>query len=208
MAEEICTEGRWPAARLSIKFASPAAELRKEGFRRDVHLFLDRLQECASRLPEEEKARCGRDGVAAEISLKIDLSEKLVVLYRLFKYCNMDFHIFTGLLEILQRHFSDCDLLVPALQGYELAREIQRFLGVPAVECIYLKGDTGERLLMGGSPDPQGFEGIMEATARHYQERGGIDILAPGAEVPMFRRGPEGEEEVLWMQVRTPLSSK
>lgn len=222
MAEEICKsgcKGCWPAVRASIKYSGTEglengwAEQRKIEFVRDIRLFLDRLQESASHLPEREAARCGKDGVAAEIFLQIDLSKGQVVLDKLFKYCEMDFHLFTGLLEILERHFPDCDLSVPSLQGYDLAREICRFLGVPAIECLYLKADTGERLLMGGSPlRPVSFEGIMEDTARHYQKRGGLEKrrqeLAPGTEISMFFQGPEGEEEVLWMAVRAPLSPR
>lgn len=207
----------WPAIRSSIRLSGQRAlsdgrQQRWDGFCRDLRRFFDRLQESATRLPEAEKARCGRDGVAAEIFLKIDHSERQVVLDKLFKYCEMDCHIFTGLLEILQRHFPDFDLMVPSLQGYELAREIHRFLGVPAIECIHLKGDGGERLLMGSSLAELSFEGIMEDTARHYRERGGVEKrrqeIAPGTEISMFLQGPESEEEVLWMQVRAPLSPK
>jgi hypothetical protein len=52
------------------------------------------------------------------------------MLDKLFKkYADIDHHLFTELLKILQRHFPDRDLMVPSLQRYELAREIRRFLG-------------------------------------------------------------------------------
>jgi len=168
------------------------------------------LQESAAHLSEAEKARCGKDGVAAEVFLQIDLSKKQVRLDKIFKYCEMNLHLFTALLEVLQRHFPDCDLVVPSLQGYDLAREIERFLGVPAIECIYLKGDFEERLLMGSSLASLSFDGLMQDTDRHYQERGGMEKkrqeLMPGTEISMFHMGPDGEEEVLWMQVRVPIS--
>ena len=125
-----------------------------------------------------EKARCGLDGVAFEVFLQIDLEKRKIVLDKLFKYADMDFHLFTELLEILQRHFPDCDLVVPSLQGYELAREIRRFLGVPEVECVFLKGDTEERLLMG--------DALQEAELRGHP--GGYTEALRGA-------GRRGEEE-------------
>ena len=94
-------------------------------------------------------------------------------------------------------------------QGYDLAREIRRFLGAAEVECVYLKGDE-ERLLMGDALQGLSFETILEDTQRHYEERGGVDKrrqeLMPGRELSMYWRGAEGEEEVLWMQVRIGLS--
>lgn len=207
-------QGMWPCVRASIEFSgvlAPEAAARKERFCRELCRFFEGLQEEFARLCAAEKARCGLDGVAAEIFLQIDLEKKDVVLDKLFKYADMDFHLFTELLEILQRHFPDCDLVVPSLQGYELAREIRRFLGVPIIECIYLKGDDGESLLMGSVLEQVSFDGIMEETARHYLDRGGVEKkkqeLGPGRELSMYWRGMEGEEEVLWMQVRIALSS-
>ena len=125
--------------------------------------------------------------------MQVDLEKRKIVLDKLFKYCEMDFHLFTELLEILQRHFPDCYLVVPSLQGYELAREIRRFLGVPEVECVFLKGDTEERLLMGEALQGMSFEGILEDTQRHYEERGGVEKkrqeLGPGRELSMYWRG-------------------
>jgi CheY-like chemotaxis protein len=210
-----CSAGNWPSVHATLEFSgvlTPEATARKGRFCREMCRLFDRVQEGFARLDVAEKARCGLDGVAAEIFLQVDLEKNEIVLDKIFKYCVMDFHIFTELLEILQRHFPDCDLVVPSLQGYELAREIRRFLGVPQVECIFLKGDTEERLLMGDALFGASFEGILEDTQRHYEERGGVEKkrqeLGPGREVSMYWRGMEGEGEVLWMQVRIALSTE
>jgi hypothetical protein len=207
------SSGRWPSVRASIEYSGvvgPDAEARKSCFCRELCRLFDRLQEGFDGLGWEEKARCGLDKVAFEISLQIDLENRKIVLDKLFKYADIDLHLFTQLLEILQRHFSNCDLVVPSLQGYELAREIRRFLGAAEVECVFLKGDTEERLLMGDALQGISFEGILDDTQRHYEERGGVEtkrqILGRGRELPMYWRGWEGEEEVLWMQVRIALS--
>jgi hypothetical protein len=203
----------WPSVHASIEFSgvlTPDDSARKDGFCLELCRFFDRLQEGFDHLEAAEKARCGLDGVAAEVFLQIDLEKRKIVLDKLFKYCVMDFHLFTELLEILQRHFPECDLLVPSLQGYELAREIRRFLGVPEVECVFLKSDIEERLLMGDALQGMSFEGILEDTQRHYEEWGGVEKkrqeLGPGRELSMYWRGVGGEEEVLWMQVRIALS--
>jgi len=205
--------GKWPSVHASLEFSgvlTPEDLARRGRFCRELCRLFDCLQEGFDRLEVAEKARCGLDGVAAEVFLQIDLEKRKIVLDKLFKYADMDFHLFTQLLEILQRHFPKCDLAVPALQGYELAREIRRFLGVPEVECIYLKGDTEERMLMGDALRGASFEGILEDTQKHYEERGGVEKkrqeLGPGREFSMYWRGKEGEEEVLWMQVRIALS--
>jgi hypothetical protein len=208
------SRGKWPSVRASIDFSgvpSPDDGARNGSFCRELCRLFDRLQEGFDRLAADKKARCGLDGVAFEVFLQIDLEKRKIVLDKLFKYVEMDFHLFTELLEILQRFFSECDLAVPALQGYELAREIERFLGVPEVECVLLKGDTEERLLMGEALQETSFERILEDTQRHYEERGGVEKkrqeLGRGRELSMYWRGKEGEEEVLWMQVRIALSS-
>jgi CheY-like chemotaxis protein len=208
-----CSAGKWPSVHASIDFSgvqTPEDSARKGRFCQEICSLFDRLQEGFARLDAAEKAKCGFSGMAVEIFLKIDMENKEVVLDKLFKYCDMHFHLFTELLEILQRHFPDCDLVVPSLQGYELAREIRRFLGVPQVECVFLKGDIEERLLMCDALQRVSFDGILEDTDRHYAERGGMDKkrqeLGPGWEISMYRQGVEGEEEVLWMQVRIALS--
>ena len=205
-------EGRWPAIRASILFSSiltPDAAARREEFCQDLKSLFDRLQAAFSSLTEKEMTSCGQDGVAAEVFLQIDLEKRQVVLDKLFKYCNIDFHLFTELLQTLQSHFPDCHLIVPSLQGYELAKEIRRFLGSPKLECLYLKGDADERLLMGEALREVSFEDILDDTEKHYKERGGAEKrkqeLGDGSELSMYRMGPEGEEEVLWMQVRIGL---
>lgn len=205
--------GRWPSVRATIEFsgvAGPEAEARKSSFCRELCRLFDRLQDGFDSLGWEEKARCGLDKVAFEISLQVDLENRQIVLDKLFKYADIDLHLFTELLEILQRHFSNCDLVVPSLQGYELAREIRKFLGAAEVECVFLKGDGEERLLMGEALMGLCFDDILKDTQRHYEVQGGAEkksqILGRGRELPMYLWGPEGEEEVLWMQVRIALS--
>jgi hypothetical protein len=205
--------GMWPSVHASLEFSgvlTPEDSARKGRFCQELCRLFDRLQEGFDRLEAAEKARCGLDGVAFEVFLQIDLEKRKIVLDKLFKYADLDFHLFTGLLEILQRHFPKFDLLVPALQGYELAREIRRFLGVPEVECVLLKGDTEEQLLMGDALQGMSFEGILEDTQRHYEVRGGVEKkrqeLGQGKELSMYWRGDEGEEEILWMQVRIGLA--
>jgi hypothetical protein len=209
------TQARWPSVRAGVRFSGRAArdfESRREHFCRDLSLLFDQLELAFGLLGSDERAACGLDEVAVEISLQIDLEKREVLLDRLFKYCDLNFHVFTHLLQTLQSHFSDCHIIVPSLQGYELAREIQRFLGVAKLECIYLKGDSEERLLMGEGLAGLRFEEILEDTERHYQEHGGLEEkrreMGPGRELSMFRRGEDGEEEVLWMQVRIELSQK
>lgn len=207
------SKGRWPCIDLSFQFIWPGEvdPARKNPFCNDIAGLFDRMQKAFSHLVADERDRCGQDEVAAEIFLKIDLKKKEVILDRLFKYCDLEVHIFTELLAILQRHFTDCDLVVPTLQGYELAKEIKRFLGTPEIECIYLKTDGGERLLMGELLKKISFEEILEGTERHYLVRGGAEKrrqeLGHGRELSMYHQGPDGEEEILWMQVRIVLLS-
>jgi hypothetical protein len=207
------TASKWLAVRASISFSPdppPGWTARRKQFCRDLCQFFDRLQTASERLDVDGKEQCGLDGVAVEVFLRIDLEKKEVLLDRLFKYCALDFHLFTELLQILQRNFPECRLVVPSLQGYELAREMRRFLGPPEMECVYLKSDTEERLLMGKALKGISFERILEDTERHYRERGGIEkrkaVLGLGRELSMYLRGEEGEEEVLWMQVGIGLS--
>jgi hypothetical protein len=78
-------------------------------------------------------------------------------------------------------------------------------LGAPELECVYLKGEAEERLLMSEALAGLSFERILEDTERHYLERGGMDKKreeqGPGRELSMYLQGEEGEEEVLWMRV-------
>jgi len=207
------TASKWLAVRASISFSPdppPGGTARRKQFCRDLCRFFDRLQTASERLDADGKEQCGLDGVAVEVFLRIDLEKKEVLLDRLFKYCALDFHLFTELLQILQRNFPECRLVVPSLQGYELAREMRRFLGPPEIECVYLKCDSEERLLMGEALKGLSFERILEDTERHYRERGGVEkrmvVLGLGWELSMYLRGEEGEEEVLWMQVGIGLS--
>jgi len=204
---------KWPAVRASIRFIEDPAlddRAKKEVFCHDLGQLFDRLQSASDGLDESEKARCGLDGVAVEVVLQIDMEKKEILLDKLFKYCDLDFHLFTELLQILRRHYPDCRLVVPSLQGYELAREIHRFMGAPDLECVYLKCEAGERLLMSEALEGQSFQRILEDTERHYRERGGMEKKraeqGPGRELSMYLQGEEGEEEVLWMRVGIGLS--
>ena len=199
---------RWPAVRATIRFSQGQAACkadRKQLFCHDLGQLFDRLQSASEGLDAAEKARCGLDGVAVEVVLEIDPEKKEILLDKLFKYCDLDFHLFTELLQILERHYPDCRLVVPSLQGYGLAREIYRFVGAPDLECVYLKGEAEERLLMSEALEGLSFERILQDTERHYWERGGMERkkaeLGPGRELSMYLQGEEGEEEVLWMRV-------
>jgi len=78
------------------------------------------------------------------------------------------------------------------------------------VECVFLKGGSEERLLMGEALLGLGFDDILKDTQRHYEELGGVEKKRQkqgrGWELPMYWRGREGEEAVLWIQVRIALS--
>jgi len=203
----------WPCATIALEFIGEKTEedfRRRDRFLKDFSGFLDGLQEEFCRLPEAEKANCGMQGIAAVIAVKVDLAKKEIVLNKLYKYCHMHYHLFTGFLGIIQQNFQEYLLIVPSLRGYQLAREITRFLGMPEIECVYLKGDCEERLLMGASLAGLTVESVLEDTDKHYRERGGlqkkVDELGCGLEVSIYHRGNNGEEEVLWMQVKVALS--
>jgi hypothetical protein len=207
--------GRWPCATISLEILGEKNEEdfeRRDRFLKDFSGFLDGLQEEFRRLPEADKARCGMRGIATVIAVKVDMAKKEVVLNKLYKYCHINYHLFTGLLEIIRQNFQEYLLIVPSLRGYQLAKEIRRFLGMPEIECIYLKGDCDERLLMGESLAGLTVETVLADTEKHYRERGGLqkkaDELGSGLEVSMYHQGNEGEEEVLWMQVKVALSSR
>ena len=207
--------GRWPCATISLEILGEKIEEdfeRRDRFLKDFSDFLDGLQEEFRRLPEEDRAKCGLQGIAAVISVKVDMAMKEVVLNKLYKYCHISYHLFTGLLEIIQQNFQEYLLIVPSLRGYQLAKEIRRFLGMPEIECIHLKGNCDERLLMGESLAELTVESVLEDTEKHYRERGGlqrkVEELGSGLEVSMYHQGNEGEEEVLWMQVKVALSNR
>jgi CheY-like chemotaxis protein len=206
-------KGRWPAVRASVAYCcrpESCESAEDSGFCRELFLFFDQLQEGYGSLGQEGKVQCGLDGVAFEISIQIDGKKRALVLDKLFKYADIDVHLFTEILQILRRHFPDYDLVVPTLQGYELAREIRRFLGLPELQCIFLKGEAEERLLMGDALRDLSYDLILEDTGRHYELRGGLDEARQrawrGRELAMFLQGEDGEEAVLWMQVRIALS--
>jgi hypothetical protein len=84
------------------------------------------------------------------------------------------------------------------------------FWGRRQVECVFLKGDSEERLLVGRALPGLSFESILEDTLRHYDERGGAENerqeLRLGRELSMCWQWTEGEEAVLWMLVRIGLA--
>lgn len=205
-------EDRWPAIHHPIEITGAKTEEdrnRRDQFLEDLEGLLDSLQKKFCSLPEEERRKCGQNGIAADIAFKVDMQKKEILLDRIYKYCNIENHLFKKLIEILQQSFADFNLVVPALKGYQLAEEIHRHLGNAKIEWIYLKSRTDERLLMGEHLQRIAFEGILEDTIRHYDEQGGIEAveaqMRPGFEVSMYHCTESGEEEVLWMQVRAPL---
>lgn len=210
---------KWPCIRASVEFIGEKnldGLKRRDNFQEEISCLFDRFSEAYGRLSEEAKAGCGLCGVAADVSFKVDMEKGEVVLDKLYKYCIMDFHLFTELLQILQSNFADYILVVPSLQGFELAREIQRFLGTPWIECIYLKSDRHERLLSGKLLPNAAFPEILKDTQKHYEAKGETQkerylrekhLLDLGLEISMYFWGSEGEEEVLWMYVEIPLSS-
>lgn len=161
-------------------------------------------------LPEDERKKCGQNGIAADIAFKVDMGKKEILLDRIYKYCNIENHLFKELAEILRQNFPEFTLIVPALKGYQLAEEIHRYLVGTKIEWIHLKSRTSERLLIGERLDGITLEGILRDTQRHYTESGGIEKAQietrSGSEVSMYHRDEEGEEEVLWMLVRVPIS--
>jgi hypothetical protein len=205
--------GKWPCVSASIEYIEPIAEedsKKQDQFSQDLCGLFDQLQDAFDRLTDYEKKRCGKWGVAVEITIEVDASNKKILLDRLFKYCNLDFHLFTALLEMLRRNFPDYDLVVPTLEGYELAKEICQYLGVPEIEFIHLKRKDNERLLSGKTNPEITFEGILEDTKKHYNDSGSLEKKrqesGSGMDIAMYYDGAESEEEVLWMQVRIPIS--
>jgi hypothetical protein len=206
---------RWPCATISLEILGEKTSEdfeRIDRFQKEFSHFLDGLQEEFSRLSEADKAKCGMQGIAVIIAVNVDMAKKEVVLNKLYKYCHINYYLFTGLLEIIQQNFQEYLLIVPSLRGYQLAKEIRRFLGMPEIECIYLKGDYDERLLMGESLAGLTVESILADTEKHYRELGGlqkkVEELGSGLEVSMYHQANDGEEEVLWMQVKVALSSR
>jgi hypothetical protein len=182
---------------------------RRDRFLRDLACLFEEIEEKFENLPEEHREKCGQTGIAADVSLKVDMEEKVIVLNRLYKYCEIDVHLFRNLIGILKQNFPEYSLVVPSLEGFQLAEEISKHLAGAFVEFLYLKGEDDERLLMGDRLKRIRLEDILEDTRQHYAERGGIEkkeaMTRCGGEISMFRRGEEGDEEILWMQLRAPI---
>jgi hypothetical protein len=205
----------WPAICHLVELNGAKTEQDKHRavlFLVELHSLFDRLQEKYGNLPQKEREKCGQNGVAADISFKVDMVKKEILLDRIYKYCSIENHLFKELADILKHHFPEFTLVVPALKGYQLAEEIHRYLGDANIKWIYLKSSEDERLLMGEHLDRMGitFEGIIEDTKSHYAEIGGMEKVQMktrcGSEISMYLRDDEGEEEVLWMLVNVPLS--
>ncbi len=204
---------RWPCVNATVEFQGESSGEdtgRKDRFMEELSGLFEKLQREFDRLALAEKARCGLRGVMVVISLRVDMQKNEVALDKLYKYCMTDLHLFEELLRLLQGRFPEYKLVVPSLQGYDLAKEIGRHLGMPQIECIYLKGDAQEKLLMGKPLQEITFEGILKDTESHYSQRGGVEKkkqeIEPGLEVSMYHQGEDGEEEVLWMEVKIPLA--
>jgi len=203
----------WPAISHAIEVnGADTSNLieRRDQFSNDLSRLFDRIQDAFESLPEEHQKKCGYRGIAVDIVFKVDMARKEIILDRIYKYCEMDVHIFRELIKIFRKNFPEYDLCVPSLEGYQLAEEISRHLNSASIECIYLKGDDQEMLLMGDRIQGITFDGILEDTRQHYQERGGIEKKESetrcGGEISMYFRTEDEEVEVLWMQLRAPIS--
>ncbi len=204
---------RWPCVCATVEFRGESDgedAVRKDRFMEELSGLFERLQHEFDHIALAEKARCGLRGVMVDISLRVDMQKREVSLDKLYKYCETDLHLFEELLRLLLGRFSEYMLVVPSLQGYDLAKEIGRHLGTPQIECIYLKGDAKKWLLMGRHLQEITFEDILKDTESHYSQRGGVEKkrqeIERGLEISMYHQGDEGEEEVLWMEVKIPLA--
>ena len=176
-----CSAGKWPSVHASIEFSgvlTPEDSARKDSFCRELCRLFDRLQEGFDRLEAAEKARCGLDGVAAEVFLQVDLKKRKIVLDKLFKYCEMDFHLFTELLGDTAAPFSRL------LSGSSLLAGIRAGPGDPAIS-------RGAR---GGVRLP---EGGHRGAAAHGRRSAGDELRGhPGGYTEALRgAGRRGEEE-------------
>ncbi len=205
---------RWPSICHRIEVIGAKTEEDKgrvKNFYADLSRFFDTLQENYRTLQTEERDKCGQNGIAADVTFKIDIGENAIFLDRIFKYCSIENHLFKELIEILHLYFPEFMLIVPALKGYQLAEEIHRYLGDGKIEWIYLKSSENERLLIGEDIGDITLDGIIEDTKRHYAEIGGIVNAQMhrwrGSEISMYYRSKEGVEEVVWMLLKVPISN-
>ncbi|NPV63447.1 MAG: hypothetical protein HPY61_12630 [Methanotrichaceae archaeon] len=202
----------WSAIAHTIEITEVSTEdlrKRRDRFLQDLACLFEEIEKRFENLPEGYREKCGRSGIAADISLKVDMGKREIILNRLYKYCEMDVHLFRNLIRILQQNFPEYSLVVPSLEGFQLAEEISKHLAGAFIECLYLKGEDDERLLMGDCLKEVRLEDILDDTRQHYAETGGIEMKEAttrcGGEISMFRRGEEGDEEILWMQLRAPI---
>jgi hypothetical protein len=205
-------KNRWPAINHFIELTEANSEedlIRKRHFSTEMCNLLDKLQENANNLSNEQKSACGARGIIVDIVLKVNMELKEVTLDQLYKYSSINIHLFEEISEILRHNFHDFTMIIPTLKGYQLADEISRHLYNVELECLYLKGDTHERFVVGNDLAGITFEGILWDTKRHYNNKGGIKRIEQrtkcGSDISMFYNGKGGEEEVLWMEVRARL---
>lgn len=202
----------WPAINHFIELTEANSEddlIKKRHFSKEMRNLLDRLQERANNLSNEQTVACGARGIIVDMVLKVNIERKEVVLDQLYKYVIINIHLFEEISEILRHNFPDFTMIIPTLKGYQLADEISRHLYNAELECLYLKGDTYERFVVGNDLEGITFEGILWDTKRHYNNRGDIKRIEQqikcGSDISMFYNGEGGEEEVLWMEVRARL---
>jgi len=203
---------RWPAINHFIELTEANSEDdlgKKRHFFKEMCNLLDRLQEKADKLSDEQKVACGARGIIVDIVLKVNLERKEIVLDQIYRYIIINIHLFEKISEILRRNFPDFTVIIPTLKGYQLADEIGKHLYNAELECLYLKGDSQERFVAGNDLEGITFEGILRETKRHYNNQGGIKRIEQeikcGSDISMFYNGERGEEEVLWLEVRARL---
>jgi len=204
---------RWPAINHFIEVTKANREedlIRKRHFFVEMCNLLDKLQEKANNLSNEQKAACGARGIIVDIVLKVNVERKEVILDQIYKYISININLFKEISDILRHNFPDFTMIIPTLKGYQLADEISRHLGNAELVCLCLKGDTHERFVVEKDLKGVTFECILSDTKRHYNNSGGIKRIEQqtrcGSEISMFYNGERGEEEVLWMEARVRLN--
>jgi len=116
-------------------------------FRKDIDALYRRIETEFIHLPEEDKAKAGEDQIAVEIKFSIDAAKKEATLDRLFKYAPIPIHLSDELFAILASHFKDYTLVTPALEGYQLASEIQKHFPDAELTQMQVRGPQGEQIL-------------------------------------------------------------
>jgi hypothetical protein len=201
---------KWPAIyhRICVIGAKTDDDFKREAaFLKDISDFFSIFQEKFDILRQKQKELCRDRNIVADIAIEINISKKEVILFKLYKYININVHLFCEISRILQHNFPDFILIVPALKGYQLAEEINQHLGNVKLDCLYLKGDTDEKFVESKYLNSASFETILKDTKKHYSEQGGLEKAKCGSDISLFFEDKEGdgEKEVLWMKIRAPL---